>query len=359
MLRSLQLKDFRCFTDLTLNLDSPLLLIEGLNGSGKTSLFEALHYACYMRSFRALSPRDMIRCTADSFFIKIVTDQDTFVCGFTKGKRVARLNQQTVIDHATLQKTIFIVVTVTEDDLGIVKNEPERRRAFVDQSISLINKSFTHMIKKYRVLLDNRNAALLNNCSLDELTVWTEQLWHLSHAIEQERKLFLNSLALHIAESAKQHFENLYSIELLYQKKHTLDTATTWSDFESFWKSFILPQELRYKRTFFGVHLDDITITFQGKVARFYSSRGQQKLIVMLLKLALIILLQKQGHINTAITLLLDDFMTDFDHIVAQNLIDACLALKVQCFLTSPAFGSESFEKKIACERGALSLSLM
>ncbi len=358
MLHSLQLKDFRCFTDLTIDLNSPLVLIEGLNGSGKTSLFEALHYACYVRSFRAHTPRDMIRFEANSFFIKIVTDQDTLVCGFSKGKHVARLNQQMIIDHAALQKAVFIAVTITEDDIAIVKNEPERRRTFVDQSIALSNPSFADALKKYRSIVDNRNAALLQGASIDELTIWTEQLWHVSVFIEQERKLFLSAMSQYVAECARDHFDALSQIELQYQKKQPADTATDWKTFELLWKTHLLAQELRYKRTVFGAHLDDILITFQGKPARFYSSRGQQKYIVMLLKLALIKMLQDHGHAGDAITLLLDDFMTDFDHIVARKLIDACIALKVQCIITTPAFGSDSFEKKMAEECGALSLSI-
>ncbi len=358
MLHSLQLKDFRCFTDITVNLNSSLVLIEGLNGSGKTSLFEALHYACYMRSFRALSPREMVRFLSESFFIKIVTDEDILVCGYTKGKRIARLNQQPVIDHATLQKTVFIAITVTEDNLAIIKGEPERRRLYIDQSLTLFDKPFADAIKKYRFIVDSRNAALAKGVSLDELIIWTEQLWHASLYIEQKRKNFLITLEGHVIKSSQLHFDTAYAIAFSYQKKQN-DTFTDWKSFEHFWKNNLLAQELRYKRTIFGAHLDDIAIFFQNKLARIYSSRGQQKLILILMNLAFITILQEQGHMRTAITLLLDDFMTDFDHTIARKLIDACLLLNVQCIVTSPSFGSESFEKKLAQEKGALSLQLL
>jgi len=48
------LKNFRCFDQIILDLDEPILLVQGANGTGKTSLLEALHYACYLRSFRSI-----------------------------------------------------------------------------------------------------------------------------------------------------------------------------------------------------------------------------------------------------------------------------------------------------------------
>ena len=68
---SVQLKDFRCFGQKTIDLNSPIVLICGSNGSGKTSLLEAVYYGCYLRSFRTHLSRDLIALEKDSFFIKL------------------------------------------------------------------------------------------------------------------------------------------------------------------------------------------------------------------------------------------------------------------------------------------------
>ena len=68
-LTTIQVKNFRCFERLSLDFTSPLVIIEGINGIGKTSLLEALYYACYLRSFRTYSPKEMVRFGQENFFI--------------------------------------------------------------------------------------------------------------------------------------------------------------------------------------------------------------------------------------------------------------------------------------------------
>ena len=67
---NLQIKNFRCFGSLDLAFDNPITLIEGINGTGKTSLLEALHYLCYLRSFRTHLPQELVQFGHDNFFIK-------------------------------------------------------------------------------------------------------------------------------------------------------------------------------------------------------------------------------------------------------------------------------------------------
>ena len=75
---SVRLRNFRCFSSLDLDFESPIVLIHGLNGSGKTSLLEALHYACYIRSFKTHVPKEMIHEDADEFRITLNLISDSF-----------------------------------------------------------------------------------------------------------------------------------------------------------------------------------------------------------------------------------------------------------------------------------------
>ena len=76
-LTRLQLKQFRCFEHTKLHFESNRVLIEGANGSGKTSLLEALHYLCYLRSFRTHIPQELVFTGAPSFFIKASFTSDS------------------------------------------------------------------------------------------------------------------------------------------------------------------------------------------------------------------------------------------------------------------------------------------
>ena len=67
----LTLKNFRCFSDQQFTFNSKFIIIEGNNGVGKTSLLEALHYACYLRSFRTPSGTDLIGSNNNHFFVQV------------------------------------------------------------------------------------------------------------------------------------------------------------------------------------------------------------------------------------------------------------------------------------------------
>ena len=110
-LNRLTIKNFRCFTDFVVDLSAPLILIEGANGSGKTSLLEAMHYACYLRSFRTHSPRDLICFGQNTFFIKAdfsdevsggTSESQELHIGFSGKKRLVKLNQKAVGSYKEL-----------------------------------------------------------------------------------------------------------------------------------------------------------------------------------------------------------------------------------------------------------------
>ena len=163
-IRSLALKNFRCFTSSTFNFDSPVVLIEGANGSGKTSLLEAIHYACYMRSFRAHSPRDLIQFGAESFFITSTFNEHTVTVGVmhtgnATTKRQVKIDHTAITSHKELRDYCRIITT-TEDDLMLIKGGPEKRRSFIDHALFLADIHALDIFKLYQDILDNRNALL-------------------------------------------------------------------------------------------------------------------------------------------------------------------------------------------------------
>lgn len=141
-LASLYLKDFRCFEQTTIDLDSKIVLICGANGTGKTSLLEALYYGCYLRSFRTHLSRDLVALGKDSFFVKFlirdgVEDNSvdhTIQIGFAHNKRLVKVDNKTAISYKDLL-LYYRVVSLTEDDLKLIQDGPEERRAFLDQAL--------------------------------------------------------------------------------------------------------------------------------------------------------------------------------------------------------------------------------
>lgn len=343
-IKSLKIKNFRCFGSLDISFDGPATLIQGSNGAGKTSLLEALHYICYMRSFRTHTPRDLIAFGKDTFFVKVLfnagdengehTLEHELQVGFSKGKKSVKLNKKALhsfkelIDH-------YRVLTVTEDDLEIIKGGPDVRRAFLDNAIFLIDPSFIAVTKEFKKVLENRNV-LLQSERVDQSSylLWTEQLWQKSKDIQKKREKMTKDLAKRVNEILQKHFEGeKLQVELEYKPKN----VDLKADYDSFLKAKITKiqrQEMRFGRSLFGAHLDDLIITFCSKKSKFYASRGQQKLIVLLLKASQLSFLTQNRGLGA---FLLDDFMTDFDHDRAQKLTNFLFSLQTQLIFTSPS----------------------
>lgn len=353
-IKQVQLNNFRCFTNKKLDFSSNIVLIEGPNGIGKTTLLEALHYACYLRSFRTHTPRDLMQFEQENFFIKVVFEHielernttSNLQVGFSGKKRLVKLNDKAVHSYKELMDH-YRIITLTEDDLGLIKLGPDVRRQFIDQAILLYNPSYIQQLKEYKTIVDNRNKLLqAMRVNKDMYTVWTEQLWHKTNIIQNERVAFLHQLQQEVELMLKAYFPYDVHINFTYKPKKTGGISTL----EDFFKvnSNLFETEKRFGRSLFGAHLDDFAITFQGNASRMFASRGQQKLIMLLVKIAQIKALSRQK--GPAI-FLLDDFMTDFDHDRAQIVIKALTDLKGQLIFTAPI--KSSILADMLLEKGA------
>ncbi len=339
----LQIKNFRCFQSLELSFNTPITLIEGLNGVGKTSLLEALHYLCYLRSFRTHLPQELVRFGQDNFFIKafLYSDNpnDTYELqvGFSNKKRLVKVNNTALASYKELLQ-YYRIVTLTEDDIGLIKEGPEARRLFIDQAIILNTADFVTLGKKCRAIVENRNSLLKRGSSPESHHLWGEQLWQVSVEIQQQRIAVLAQLEKVVCDLAQEYFQNEFQIALNYSSKSSL--RDTYHAFMTA-NPTLLHDELRMGRSLYGAHLDDFMIQFKQAKSKNFASRGQQKLIVLLLKAAQIRLLG--GQKRPAI-LLLDDFMTDFDSGKAQILLRLLNQLDIQLIFTMPS--SDSFLQK-------------
>ena len=313
-----------------------MVLIFGQNGSGKTSILEALHYLCYLHSFRATSPRHLIHFGQESFFLKVnledMSRQDTEIqVGFSAGKRLVKVNKSPVYSYKDLID-YYRVITVTEDDLQLVKGGPERRRSFLDQAIMLYDPDFIHVLRKYKQILENRNRLLQQRFS-DKLffELWTQQLWEKAKIIQQNRTDILASLVKRTNQLIQDYFDQELSFDFIYQPKRSCGQESI-DKFLVAHKT-LFEDEWRYGRSLFGAHLDDFAIEFQQKKSKIYASRGQQKLALLLLKIAQLKELEvcKGGGL-----LLLDDFMNDFDKGRGKLLIEVIAGLNCQAIFASP-----------------------
>jgi DNA replication and repair protein RecF len=333
----LSLKQFRCFTEREFDFNAPLVLIEGANGSGKTSLVEALHFLCYVRSFRALSPREMINHDQQGFFVKVtlVSDgiEDSLQAGFAGAQRLVKINDQTaksykeLIDH-------YRVITITEHDLGLIQEGPALRRQFIDLAMGIQNPAWAEYLKKATDLHEQRSRALYNSsCTPSLYEAWTATEWEHTRMIQLKRIEYLSELeeTVHTLLSTELFKSAAPVITLQYQPKINC-LQDSYAEFLRL-NPGLYTQETAACRTLFGFHLDDIVIHFGGKQSRYYASRGQQKLTLLVLKAAQTMLLPPS---KGPTLIILDDFVTDLDDTRIRQLFTLFIGLGAQLFVTSP-----------------------
>ncbi|MFZ5954518.1 MAG: DNA replication/repair protein RecF [Candidatus Dependentiae bacterium] len=334
-LQRLTIKNFRCFESLELNFGNAIIFIEGLNGSGKTSIIEALHYLCYLRSFRTSSSSDLLQFDTQTFFVKaeiknndIIDEYHSIQVGFKGKKKIVRVNQKAVNSYKDLMH-FYRVITVTEDDLELIKGSPEARRNFIDHVIILYSPDFAQSVRRLKHIVEQRNAIIMQGKKdATEFAIWTQQLWQVSQHIKQLRKETLVQLEQEIGVLTQAYFPDI-AIQFHYTSKSNQDA------YEQFFteNSSLFAQEERLGRSLFGAHLDDFSVTFQQKKSKIYASRGQQKLVIMLVKIAQMKwLCQRKGPA----IFLLDDFMTDFDRQKGIQLLKPLLDMSNQIIITAP-----------------------
>lgn len=340
-IQSLDIKNFRCFDHLKVSFEASAVLIKGENGTGKTALLEAIYYLCYLRSFKSYAPRDLIRFNQDGFFIHGSFELDEngpeivyLQIGVTTQKKLIKLNNKPAKTFKDLFNCLR-VVSLAENDLQIVQGGPDSRRSFIDNYVFLQESNFSQKMHLYRSALNQRNALLQQKPFDDDLyKILTKKLWTIACEIQ---KLRLHHLQEIEQELKLVQAENLLNceIDLSYYCRYSLQRS-----FDEFYHlNFGLQsEETRMQRTLFGIHLDDLIIKWHKTNARIYASRGQQKLIVLLLKIAQIKGLIKKGGLCI---LLLDDFITDFDEERIKQLLPLLFSLK--CFLLFTCAQKKSF----------------
>lgn len=334
-IEKIEIKNFRCFTKATFDLDADIVIIYGNNGSGKTTILESLHYLCYLGSFRSRFPAEVTQFDADSFFIKgtVRSDDEHTVdiqVGFAHKNKVAKVGNSPISSYKELFP-FYQVVTLTIDDIDLICGAPATRRAFIDSAILLAQPDYVDQLKRYHQTLQQRNALLQQKFTQESYDLWTDHLWQQTRAIQSIRINALKNLQDQVSQLLKNFFDGALNFTINYFAKH-IDYQENFEQFLARKKNLIGYETIN-KRSDFGIHLDDFTFELSSKKAKSFGSRGEQKLLVLLIKVAQILNLQK---LHRYPIFLLDDFITDFDKNRLKNILDLLKSLKSQLIITSP-----------------------
>lgn len=249
------------------------------------------------------------------------------------------------------------VVVFIPDDLYLVKGSPSNRRRFIDLELSKISPIYVFNLSKYNNLLKERNKYLkiLNkkNKGNDEyLEVLDEQLAKLQVELIKKRISFIKKLdekVKLIYQMISKKDDEMIDLHYICFIKNKL----TYEDILSMYKKNY-QRDIRYMQTHIGIHKDDLGIYMNGNIADLFASQGQQRTIVLAMKIALIELIKDE--IGEYPVLLLDDVLSELDETRKNMLLDI-LDQKIQTFITTTSIDGINHQivekaKKIYIESG-------
>jgi DNA replication and repair protein RecF len=310
IINSLAVQHIRTHAQFTCSFSPKVTVITGKNGSGKTSLIEAIYVALQGTSFRG-SDKEILENGQPWWRIDIRGGQDEMrTIKFDPSRQTGR-KQFTVDDKTTYRlppAQKYPVVLFEPDDLRLISGSPSRRRQFIDRFISQLDPQYQQALRKYERALKQRNTLLKRQLvETDDLFVWNVALGEYGSYIITQRIKFAEQLnaQLNDAYNAIAHTDDMVSI-------HYSDTMI--GNIKQKLMSELharLDRDRLLGYTSVGPHRHDIVFNFNGTPALSAASRGEIRSIILALKFLEVTMIEQTT--GNAPIILLDDVFGELD----------------------------------------------
>ena len=341
-LAGLELKNYRNCTDLKLDLNSAKILIIGKNAQGKTNILESIYFLSALKSPRASNNIELINFDADKFeidaeIVKANTDITLFYSYDREKSKEIKING--VKSRPKDFKLVLKTVLFSTADLLLLRGNPQDRRDWLDRAISQIYPAYDDRLSKYDKIRVQKNNLLKDSAKTDSLNetlldVYNEQLVITGSNIIYLRKKFLKEIEK-IAVEKHRTISETETLKIDYDCSFLKNDETEVDEIAERFKLSLEErklEELRRCQACVGPHRDDIIFYINGNEAVKFASQGQQRTIVLALKLSeLDIITDKTGDEPI---LLLDDVLAELDDI-RQNYLLKSIGSNTQTIITS------------------------
>jgi DNA replication and repair protein RecF len=307
-LQQLSLQHFRSYDKATFPFDKDTTILIGQNTAGKTNVLEAITYLSTGKSFRAEKEVQVIQHGQFLSRISAKVDEMMLEAVFMKeeGREdVAPKKRYLVngvpkrrVDFAGILKSVLFIPA----DLDIVSGSPGMRRGFLDSVLEQTDRDYRHSLSTYQRALRQRNALLehaqeTGRRNTEQFSYWDELLISHGQLLSQRRREFINYL--NEAETTVLPFAAVYDASAISEER-----LLQYKD-----------AEIGAGVTLVGPHRDDVKLFLrdaeENHDAKAYGSRGQQRLIVLQLKLLQLSFMERV--LSERPLLLLDDIFSELD----------------------------------------------
>ena len=315
-IKEIRLQQFRNYQEQHLQFHRRLNVITGNNAQGKTNLLESIYIMSMGRSFRTNKDSEMIGfgkdvCQVTSVSIKEYRETENHIT-YRKSGKLIKIDGVRAPKISDMLKQVYAVV-FSPEDLKIVKEEPEKRRKFIDRELCQIRPVYYKNLGKYKKILQNRNI-LLKEGNVDRhlLSVYDEELAFYGAKIICDRDSFITKLQKISKEIHQKITDGKENLEVSYESNIPL-AQNPMQQKEVFLQrlknSFV--RDLSKRNTESGPHRDDLNLQINGIDMRRFGSQGQQRTAALSLKLAEIYLIREETGEDAV--LLLDDVLSELD----------------------------------------------
>ena len=330
-LNRLVIQQFRNIEACDIELSTGFNFLIGPNGSGKTSVLEAIYMLGHGRSFKSSLTGRVIKNECDELFVHgrfLNSDQFELPIGINKqrdGTTEVKISGQSGQKLAQLAQILPLQLIHTEG-FELLTDGPKHRRSFIDWGVFHSEPAFYDAWGRFKRLNKQRNALLKTATSYRELSYWDQEMARLAESINAWRQQYVDELKNH-AEQICQGFLPEFDIKVNYYRGWEKSTPYQ----QSLEDNFVRDQALGY--TFSGPNKADLKIKVNGTPVEDVLSRGQLKLMVCALRVA-------QGQHLTQKTgkqciYLIDDFASELDSQRRKRLADCLKETKAQVFVSS------------------------
>lgn len=308
---ALHLQDFRNCALAHLHFRGSSHFICAPNGQGKTNLLEAIGMVTALRSFRTHEQSALIRHGQSSARLLFAVEHEQLgkteiEFEFSKGRKQLRQDGESVKRYRDYIGQ-FPVVACSSQDIMLLRGSPAQRRRFLDMMLAAYSSDYLEALQNYNQGMKERNHVLKHGREVALFNAIEAAMAGHAVTLRQMRQDALSALHLTLQETYKAISPVAEAPSLQYQPN---TEATTAEDFAAVWEKQ-RKRDCLLQTTTKGPHRDDFLLSLQEQPAREYASEGQQRGLVLALRLAQMRWYQTQTRIQPV--LLADDVLGELD----------------------------------------------
>jgi DNA replication and repair protein RecF len=354
-LNHLHLQSFRNYLDQQVKFETRKTILVGNNAQGKSNLLEAVELLSTLKSHRTTKDRDLVREGATTAQIAASIErrfapQNLSLILRHQGRRTAILNGENLRRQLDFLG-VLNSVQFSSLDLELVRGAPESRRDWVDSLLVQLEPVYAYILHKYNQVLRQRNALLkklkhrenqgesLAAADFAQLPLWDEQLAEAGSRVARRRARVIDRLA----PIARSWHDRISGKTEMLEVKYNPNVTYSLDDPDGVKQAFF--QRLQQRRiaeqqlgtSVVGPHRDEIELIINHTPAKSYGSQGQQRTLVLALKLAELQLIEE--IVGEPPLLLLDDVLAELDP-KRQNQLLEVLGDRFQTLITTTHLNS-------------------